>query len=64
MDPEYRKAIKMDSCQFSTTLCPYRLGIMDQITNMLLPNVTDVEHEGITPRSIVVAELYKLNVRT
>lgn len=64
MDPEYRTAVKMDNSKFSTTLCPYSLGIMDQITNMLLPSVTDFKHEGITPRSIVVAELYKLNVRT
>jgi hypothetical protein len=61
MDLEYRTAVKMDNSKFSTTLCPYSLGIMDQITNMLLPRV---KHEGITPRGIVVAELYKLNVRT
>ena len=53
----------MDSLKFSTILCPYRLGIMDQITTMLLPNVTDGKKEGIRPRSIIVAELYKLNVR-
>lgn len=63
MDPEYRTAVKMDSSKFSTSLCPYSLGIMDKITNMLLPSVTDFRLEGITPRSIVVAELYKLNVR-
>ena len=64
MDPGYRIAVAMDSSQFSTTLCPYGLGIMDQVTNMLLPGVIDYVNEGITPRDIIVAELYKLNVRT
>jgi len=62
MDPEYRTAIKMDTSEFSTNLCPYALGIMDQVTRMLLPNMIDHNREGVAPRSIVVAELYKLNV--
>lgn len=62
MDPEYRTAIKMDTSAFSTNLCPYALGIMDQVTRMLLPNLMEYEKEGMTPRGIVVAELYKLNV--
>lgn len=64
MDPEYRTTVKMNRSKFSTTLCQYSLGIMDQIKNVLLPSVTDAKHEGITSRSIEAAELYKLNVRT
>ncbi len=65
LDASYRKAIKLDSDQFSTTFNPYEVGIIDAISQSLLPGIAKPfsdetsqyeEHLG------VIAELYKLNV--
>lgn len=56
VDESYRKAIKMDNTAFSTDFCPYKLGIIDTIAQMLLPNTEKCTFNGIR------AELYKLNV--
>jgi hypothetical protein len=54
LDETYRKAGKLDVMQFSTTFCPYELGIVDVVAQMLAP--------GALRDSSVRAELYKLNV--
>jgi len=59
LDETYRKATKMDRSAFSSDFCPYELGIVDTIAQVLLPN----SRNDITTRG-VRAELYKLNVRT
>ena len=47
----------MDRSSFSSGFCPYTLGIVDTIAQVLLPNVS----EAIGTKG-VLAELYKLNV--
>ncbi|KAK3933915.1 hypothetical protein QBC46DRAFT_325883 [Diplogelasinospora grovesii] len=61
LDPTYRSATAMDSSRFDTSLCPYRLGIIDRVTQVLLPNAAGVEPGNVESGS-VVAELYKLNI--
>jgi hypothetical protein len=56
-DESYRKALKMDPSQFSTTFNPYELGIVDAVAQALLPTL---RHSKQT--RAVKAELYKLNV--
>ncbi|KAK3692269.1 oxidoreductase [Podospora appendiculata] len=55
-DEKYRKAAKMDPNQFSSNFSPYDVGIVDTITQILLPSL---EHGT---KRVVRAELYKLNV--
>ncbi len=57
-DETYRKASKMDRSAFSSDFCPYELGIVNTIAQVLLPE----KSEGFRT-SGVRAELYKLNVR-
>jgi hypothetical protein len=57
LDETYRKATKMDRSAFSSDFCPYELGIIDTIAQVLLPNTK----KGILTNG-VRAELYKLNV--
>ena len=56
-DELYRKATKMDRSAFSTDFCPYEVGIIDTIAQMLLPNTSS----GASTHG-VRAELYKFNV--
>lgn len=58
-DETYRKALKLDTTEFSTTFNPYELGIVDTVAQLLLPSAIDSR----TFRA-VRAELYKLNVRS
>ena len=53
----YRKAGKLDEQDFATSFCPYKSGIVDITSQMLLPQLKHGKHT----RSIR-AELYKLNV--
>lgn len=59
LDESYRKAVKLDNNEFTTSFNPYEFGIIDKIGQLLLPSIT-------TKRSLqlrgVRAELYKLNV--
>ncbi|KAI0386945.1 hypothetical protein F5Y04DRAFT_74033 [Hypomontagnella monticulosa] len=55
-DENYRKATKLDCSDFSTSFCPYSLGIIDTIAQVLLPNSSSENF-----RTGVRAELYKLN---
>ncbi|KAB5526400.1 hypothetical protein GE09DRAFT_1229243 [Coniochaeta sp. 2T2.1] len=57
LDETYRKALKLDTSKFSSTLNPYELGIIDTIAQLLLPSTIDSR----AYRS-VRAELYKLNI--
>ncbi|KAF2014657.1 hypothetical protein BU24DRAFT_349125 [Aaosphaeria arxii CBS 175.79] len=57
LDDTYRKATKMDRSNFSTDFCPYELGIIDTIAQILLPGSKENIHTNG-----VKAELYKLNV--
>lgn len=56
LDETYRKATKLDRSAFSTDFCPYELGIVDTIAQVLLPNAG-----GAAGTHGVKAELYKLN---
>jgi hypothetical protein len=57
LDESYRKASKLDASAFSTDLCPYALGIVDQAAELLMPSV------GVGGTRAVEAKLYMLNVR-
>jgi hypothetical protein len=67
LDESYRKAIKLDRAQFSSNFHPHDHGILDAISQTLLPTIAKTksdtedmsfvqEHWGL------VAELYKLNI--
>ncbi|KAI1768212.1 hypothetical protein GGR53DRAFT_479401 [Hypoxylon sp. FL1150] len=56
-DETYRRALKLDTTQFSTDFCPYELGIIDAVAQILLP--TRVKSNSLIA---VKAELYKLNI--
>lgn len=64
LDENYRKAGKMDREQFAVDFHPHDHGIIDAVGQILLPEIRTTflkdreEHRG------VVAELYKLNVRS
>lgn len=56
LDETYRMATKMDCSAFSSDFCPYELGIIDTIAQVLLPNTKKrILTNGVR------AELYKLN---
>ncbi|KAM0421386.1 hypothetical protein ACHAPT_010921 [Fusarium lateritium] len=55
-DESYRKASKLDPSSFTTNFCPYTSGIMDVVSQVLLPNPLSEKQRSIK------AELYKLNV--
>ena len=65
LDESYRKAVKLDCDQFSSSFNPYDVGIIDAIAQSLLPGIASTFADG---KSIfeddlgIVAELYKLNV--
>ena len=68
LDESYRKAVKLDSDQFSTNFNPYELGIVGAIAQTLLPGIakpiTDKAGKHTFVESLgVIAELYKLNVK-
>ncbi|KAF2825289.1 hypothetical protein CC86DRAFT_41658 [Ophiobolus disseminans] len=55
LDESYRKATKLDRAAFSVNFCPYEVGIIDTIAQLLLPG-TEHGTKGVR------AELYKLNI--
>jgi hypothetical protein len=57
LDETYRRATKMDRSAFSVDFCPYEVGVIDTVAQMLLPN-----SRGYVGTSGIRAELYKLNV--
>jgi hypothetical protein len=44
LDEEYRKAGKLDRGHFATDFCPYATGIVDTLTQMLLPQTKQSKH--------------------
>ena len=65
LDESYRKAVKLDAHQFSTNFNPYDVGIVDAISQVLLPGIAKRFPDGkaaFGDSSGVVAELYTLNV--
>ena len=65
LDESYRKAVKLDSNQFSTSFNPCEVGIIDAIAQSLLPGVVKPfsDRESKYEEDLgVIAELYKLNV--
>lgn len=53
LDEQYRKAGKLDRSQFATTFCPYEAGIVDVVTQLLVPQHKHGKHT----RSIKVTAL-------
>jgi hypothetical protein len=52
----------MDDSRFSTNLCPYKLGIMPRIEQLLLPNIADIGRGGVNDGGSVVAKISKIIV--
>jgi hypothetical protein len=44
LDEDYRKAGKLDRGCFTTDFCPYAVGIVDTLTQMLLPQTKQSKH--------------------
>lgn len=62
LDETYRKASKLDATDFCTDFCPYEAGIIDIVTQSLLPPTVEQSIDEQRNRQGVRAELYKLNV--
>jgi len=58
LDNKYRNAAKMFRSAFSSDFCPYELGIIDSLAQVLLPNTK----KAAPATKGVRAELYALNV--
>ncbi|KAL2815226.1 hypothetical protein BDW59DRAFT_16821 [Aspergillus cavernicola] len=61
IDPEYRKAGKIDANHFATSFHPADFGILENIGQVLLPSISSETDNQLQFRKIK-AELYKLNV--
>ncbi|KAL4937863.1 hypothetical protein BDV06DRAFT_215581 [Aspergillus oleicola] len=61
IDPEYRRAGKINANQFATNFHPADFGILENIAQVLLPSISDEMDNQLGFRKIT-AELYKLNV--
>lgn len=76
LDEDYRKAGKLDCKAFATSFCPYEAGIVDVVSQLLLPQTRHDKHSHsirvsmlarscaglLVANSMRQAELYKLNV--
>ncbi|KAJ5818509.1 hypothetical protein N7474_004100 [Penicillium riverlandense] len=61
VDPEYRKAGKLDPRNFATSFHPADFGILENVEQVLLPSIsTDIQNR--LPFRKLSTELYKLNV--
>ncbi|KAL4739206.1 hypothetical protein BDV11DRAFT_170239 [Aspergillus similis] len=61
IDPEYRRAGKINTGQFATSFHPADFGILENIAQVLLPSISNETDNQLGFRKIT-AELYKLNV--
>lgn len=61
LDPEYRRAGKINSNQFATSFHPADYGLIDNVERLLLPTF-NTSVENMLPFRKLSAELYKLNV--
>ncbi|KAE8146054.1 hypothetical protein BDV25DRAFT_144075 [Aspergillus avenaceus] len=61
LDPNYRRAGKMDPEKFATTFHPADAGILKVVERILLPSISSKQGNFMKCRSLS-AELYKLNV--
>ncbi|KAL4762839.1 2OG-Fe(II) oxygenase [Aspergillus foveolatus] len=61
IDPEYRRAGKINTDQFATSFHPANFGILENIAQVLLPSISSETDNQLGFRKIT-AELYKLNV--
>ncbi|GME37252.1 hypothetical protein F5883DRAFT_230388 [Neofusicoccum parvum] len=61
-DENVRRAWAMDASRFATNVCPYALGIVDRIEQLLLPNVDGIGRGGVKDGGYIRAERYKINV--
>ena len=43
-DEEYRQAGKLDTTAFATSFCPYQAGIIDVVTQLLVPQIEHDKH--------------------
>lgn len=61
IDPEYRRAVKLNPDQFASSFHPANHGIIEDIEQILLPSFSS-EHENKSQSPKIHAELYKFNV--
>lgn len=67
LDELYRKAVKLDIDQFSTSFSSYDIGIISAISQTIMPGIAKLfadDKRTLVSNLGVVAELYKLNVCT
>lgn len=67
MDPEYRKAGKLETHQFATSFHPADFGIVERVEQVLLPSLNEPNKpneldENVLQIRRMEIELYKLNV--
>lgn len=63
LDEEYRKAGKMDKEEFATSFCPYEAGIIDVITQLLVPQSTHDKHSrSIKVRTVIAIAIQSQNI--
>lgn len=62
LDPEYRRAVKMDPKNFATSFHPANFGIVENMERILLPRINTEKQNSLGFRKLRV-ELYSLNVR-
>lgn len=61
LDPEYRRAGKMDPNNFATSFHPADFGIIENVERVLLPSINTEKQNSLWFRKLR-AELYNLNV--
>ncbi len=61
LDPEYRRAGKMDPNNFATSFHPADFGIIENVERILLPSINTEKQNSLWFRKLR-AELYNLNV--
>ncbi|OJJ43939.1 hypothetical protein ASPZODRAFT_72321 [Penicilliopsis zonata CBS 506.65] len=61
LDPDYRRAGKLDADSFASTFHPADFGILESIQQVLLPSISS-DLENRLPFRKLTADLYKMNV--
>lgn len=62
-DPSYRLAGALNASDFSTSLCPYDLGIMDLVTQLLVPSIVpDLQPPEAIPFKVEVTRSEKIHI--
>lgn len=62
-DPTYRLAGALNASDFTTSLCPYALGIMDLVTQLLVPSIVpDLQPPDANPLKVEISHSEKIAI--